>query len=586
MATERRKLLMQNAKDPARWEALQIIGEGPQDFVRTELDTRGAEAYQKGGGFSIVPPREYNDELGRISERVRGARAPAPMPASEPAWEMPRNAAESVALLNQQGGYEGRGAAAASGLADDEAALSGRSMVEKPMSMDPELERRIARERARDAEGSARSRAIAAERTRDTGGRRAGAAVPGTGGNQPTVSVGKPGEAGTLRMPTPLRPPSGRPPAASEAEGVATREAPAGDEEFAAAQAAGDERALAIALSRAGARASEAISGVRGDSEAYDALEKTTGNPVRDLLARRDADKRKSLEDPTSEQSQRLQAYVAKALPGVYSPEELQGITAADADTVTRYGEMRQRLDQRAADRSASQEQRAADIAREDAQRLDDRTWQAKQAAAGRTFTAGENAKNRAANLAEAQVRAGGVNGQAKGTTIPGLEVTPGAAPTPDDAKRVKGAVAAKERLQALTGELRGLHQKYGTELAGANAQRMAQLTTAIQLEAKTLAELGALTGPDLELIQRITGEDPSSLKANLKSLVGLDNTQETLEGVDQWGRSLADATKKTYGYRDAPQAAQPAQKTVVDRIRMPDGKTVTLYSDGTEEVS
>lgn len=391
MATERRKLLMQNAKDPARWEALQIIGEGPQDFVRTELDTKGAEAYQRGGGFSIVPSREYNDELGRISERVRGARASAPTPASEPAWEMPRNAAESVALLNQQGGYEGRGAAAATGMADDEAALSGRSMVEKPMPMDPELERRIARERARDAAGGEQSRRVAAERVRDAAGGRPATrpVVPGTSGNRPTIVVGKPGEAGTLRAPTALRPPSDLPPTSSEVEGVATRAAPAGDEEFASAQQEGDERALAVALSRAGARASEAISGVRGDGDVYDALEKTTGNPVRDLLARREADKRKALEDPTSEQSKRLQAYVSKALPGVYSPEELQSITAADADTVTRYGEMRQRLDQRAADRAVQAEQRAADIAREDAVREDTQAFQA-----------AENAKDRAARRA------------------------------------------------------------------------------------------------------------------------------------------------------------------------------------------
>lgn len=395
MASERRKLLMQNAKDPARWEALQIIGEGPQDFVRTELDTKGAETYQRQGGFSIVPSKEYNDELGRISAGIRAGRATSPAPAAEPTWEIPRNAAESVARLREQGGYEGMGPATMASVFEDEAAGAGRPMAPKPMPMDPDLERRIAAERARDAAGSARSaqgvvKSAPAPR------------VASVGRPTPAISVGTPGDTGALRAPVALRAPDA---AQGEAPvGVAVTEKPrasarAGDEELAAAQQAERDHHLGMTISRASSGFTEAISGVGADQGAFDSLDKAGSGYVKDLLARREATKRALLEDPTSEQSRRLQAYVAKALPGVYSPEELQGITSADAEMVTRYGEMKQRLDQRAADRAAQQTQRADDFAREDRVREDEQGFRSGEAEKDRALQR-ELARQRAASAA------------------------------------------------------------------------------------------------------------------------------------------------------------------------------------------
>lgn len=383
MVTPNRKYLMQNPKDPARWEALEILANDPTNFYRTDLDTAGAERYGREGGFSIVPSRDYNAALSEVSEARRAKSAP-PQPQE---FSIPSNAAESVALLRQQGGYNGGGPAMMAELGDDRAALAGHSMREKPMPMDPELTQRIERERQRDAAGSDMSRRIAAERARDAG---SGSArrprnqelVPGTSGNrrEPSIAVGRPGDAGVARLPEALRPPTDLRPTSdrSEAEGVLTRTAtPTRDEEFAAAQDEANRRGLMAGLGRAGARLNEAFTGVGGDTAFYDQLAQESNSPVRQLLAQREADKRRALDDPSSEQSQRIQAWVSKALPGVYTQEEISQMTAGDADMVTRYGEMRQRLDQRAADRAAQQTLRADEISREDRIREDEQTFRA-----------------------------------------------------------------------------------------------------------------------------------------------------------------------------------------------------------------
>lgn len=77
----KRRMLVQSPSDAAKWEALQILGDGPQDFSRTELDTQGAARYQQNGGFEIVERPEFDAELVRLSEALRAQRgAPAPMP--------------------------------------------------------------------------------------------------------------------------------------------------------------------------------------------------------------------------------------------------------------------------------------------------------------------------------------------------------------------------------------------------------------------------------------------------------------------------------------------------------------------------
>lgn len=213
------------------------------------------------------------------------------------------------------------------------------------------------------------------------------------GGTQgrPAVDVARPNARSmALRAFQPLPAPAPD----SETEGVATTAAPVareiGDGEFAAAQQEGRNRALAANIGRAGAMAGQALSGVGFDGGAYDDLASGAELPVKDLLARRAADKEKALSDPDSEYSIRFRSAVQKAMPGVYSAEELAQMTAADEPFVAQYGTMAQRLNERAAERERQDQQRAEDVA-----------FREREAAANRT----DRAASRTASAEERNLR-------------------------------------------------------------------------------------------------------------------------------------------------------------------------------------
>jgi hypothetical protein len=149
------------------------------------------------------------------------------------------------------------------------------------------------------------------------------------------------------------------------------------------------------------------------------------------------------------------------------------------------------------------------------------------------------------------------------------LQLAPGAEPTADDAKKVKASMASAERLRGLVRELRDLHEKNGTELTGPVATRMGQLMTAIRLEGKNIAELGALSGPDMGLMESLSGSDPSSLSANLKATFGVDNTKSSLDGLEGWANSQLAANEKAYGYQPSPGAQRPD----IDLTKPPTGE-------------
>lgn len=141
-----------------------------------------------------------------------------------------------------------------------------------------------------------------------------------------------------------------------------------------------------------------------------------------------------------------------------------------------------------------------------------------------------------------------------------------------EDPKKVAQAESALKRLRGLTSELRALHDKYGTEFGGAAGTQMRQLVTAIQIEGKTLAELGALSGPDLELMQSLAGYDPTSVGSNLKGLFGYDQTDPALDQLEKWAQNAADAAKSIYGPKGTgpqttpPGAARPVRETPTSR--------------------
>lgn len=204
--------------------------------------------------------------------------------------------------------------------------------------------------------------------------------------------------------------------------------------------------------------------------------------------------------------------------------------------------------------------------------------------AAEQQFDAQQKSLDRAS--AEKRARIGASAAQQKQESVavvPGLDVAPGARPTQDDAKKMKSSLASADRMRRYVTELRALHAKHGTELGGEVATRMGQLVKQIQLEGKNIAELGAISGPDLALMEGITGADPTSWGANAKAIVGIDNTQAALDGLDKWLGDQVGANKTAYGYQDKPGARpatgpRPTGKTKTDRA----GVVWEEMSDGT----
>lgn len=616
-----KRLLVKQPGAGDRWQALQVFDDtgGGARYEVQDLDTPQAARWQQEGGFEIVPGERFNAELQQASATDRAQRTQQGLANAGWLGDSERGGVTGVTMrpaagdafdvettyqsgATQRAGLDRARASALQGLMGANvlpAAFKGLTMAQKN-----EATRNVAAfqqglkkpfQKASPAEMADAAAKVAA--FKDSLRPRAMPTDSATA-TRPAAPLALAGSTGTPRLAEPLaRLPAG------DVEGTGTRMAeealplatPTGDEEYTAAEAEAQRRALVLGLARAAQNFNEGLTGARVDREAFNQMAAYAGDPVRRLLAQRKANEAKRMGDPTSEESKRFQAAVAKALPGVYSPEELSLMTAGDRESVMRAGEMRQKLEQRKADIERAAGQRQEDIGLDQQRLAQQQAFQAGEAAKQRAFQRETQGRENAAALERARVVAQqkGAPGSVPGTVIPGLEIAPGAAPTAQDATKVKAALAAKQRMGRLVDELRNLHAQKGTEFVGASAERMGQLSTAIQLEAKTLAELGALTGPDLDIIQRLTGADPSSLRANLKSLVGVDTTQESLRGIEQWAAGQADATQSTYGYQPAGGAAPAGMspptapaRTVVDRIRMPDGKTVTLYSDGTEEVS
>ena len=73
-----------------------------------------------------------------------------------------------------------------------------------------------------------------------------------------------------------------------------------------------------------------------------------------------------------------------------------------------------------------------------------------------------------------------------------------------------------------------------------------------MKIEAKNVAELGALSGPDMGLVDAIA-TDPTSASSFLGG-----NLESNLKGLDDWGESSVRAGSKTYGIRKAGGGPQP----------------------------
>lgn len=91
---------------------------------------------------------------------------------------------------------------------------------------------------------------------------------------------------------------------------------------------------------------------------------------------------------------------------------------------------------------------------------------------------------------------------------------------------------AARVNVMKGVNELKNLVQEHGTEYFGGNAKKMSAARTQLVLDLKEAAELGALTGPDLQLVDQLIG-DPTSIGSNLNIFNGDDNIMAQLEYLE-----------------------------------------------------
>jgi len=115
----------------------------------------------------------------------------------------------------------------------------------------------------------------------------------------------------------------------------------------------------------------------------------------------------------------------------------------------------------------------------------------------------------------------------------PEFEVQSGANPSPETRKKFTALVGSSEKMKKLTGRMRealGGTTGLSRTVDPGTVTKLKQLATMIQIEAKNVAGLGALSGPDMGLMNAIA-KDPTSVWTNLTTdLPGM------LSGLDSWG--------------------------------------------------
>jgi hypothetical protein len=132
---------------------------------------------------------------------------------------------------------------------------------------------------------------------------------------------------------------------------------------------------------------------------------------------------------------------------------------------------------------------------------------------------------------------------------VGGWQLSEGATPTQDDAKKFKSGVSAARGLLENLNEYQTLVEYHGSEMGGKVAQRMESLARDIQLAAKNedLYGLGVLTGPDLQILEEIIAA-PTGLGAKLDPFSGSRAANKTQQFRDMLNTKI-NAKAKTFGF-------------------------------------
>lgn len=291
--------------------------------------------------------------------------------------------------------------------------------------------------------------------------------------------------------------------------------------------------------------------------------------------------------DPNSPESKRAQGQVKDLLGDNISPETLATMSEADAESILKYGTAKAQRGLQAhgqeitATANAATDERGKTRTKQDDvhfwAKLGQDAELAGQGLEVRKYIADQALK--AAQAARDEAAATKEKDKADAVNVPGFDIAPGATPQPKDAEVIKNINGANKELAKSVTALRALHRRYGPSYAGAEGTNMGQIINAIKISAKTIAELGALSGDDNRLMGALAGGDPSTIESVAKSVFGVDNTEAAMDGLMQWADRRISAAAEARGYK--PKAAKPA-RTTPDKVLPKDAAgNLTLDAPG-----
>lgn len=138
-----------------------------------------------------------------------------------------------------------------------------------------------------------------------------------------------------------------------------------------------------------------------------------------------------------------------------------------------------------------------------------------------------------------------------------GWELEGNTTPTPKQGEQFETLVYSSEKMRGLTGQMKKLLGEAGASgraIPGPMQTRLKQLATEIMIEGKNVAELGALSGPDMGLMESIAA-DPTKANSLMKDMPAL------LDGLGSWADNSVNAKAKSLGARRTGSSAAAAPK-------------------------
>lgn len=153
----------------------------------------------------------------------------------------------------------------------------------------------------------------------------------------------------------------------------------------------------------------------------------------------------------------------------------------------------------------------------------------------------------------------------------------PGSAPYEEGTRLLTGQTAALERTNDLIDEVSQLRQ-LGPDPDAAEMARISSLRGQIVIDAKNLAELGALSGPDMGLVDQMLGGDPASFAALTK-----ESPESIIAALSTYASAQSEALGNLQRLTPFQQQMRPELERDADLARARQGQRGAMVRQGIE---